>query len=274
MEYYSNVKRKAFESVSNEVDETRARYTEWSKPERERQTSYINTYIRNLERWYGLPCVQGNKGDTDLKNRLLDSVGGVGGMIWENSIETYTLTYVKLIAIGSLTVAMALRISVCIMVWDLCAWWIEPHTDGKRHCFIWKRSKENSPIYCSIENNKILRNKFNQRGEGSLHWRLQDIDERRRCKQMERYPIFTAMVFPCSHVQMWELDQKEGWVPKYCRFQFVVLKTLESPLNSKEIKPVNSKGNQPWIFTGRTNAEAPILWPPDTKNQLWKRPWY
>ena len=156
------------------------------------------------------------------------------------------------------------------MVWDLCAWWIEPHTDGKRHCFIWKRSKENSPIYCSIENNKILRNKFNQRGEGSLHWRLQDIDERRRCKQMERYPIFTAMVFPCSHVQMWELDQKEGWVPKYCRFQFVVLKTLESPLNSKEIKPVNSKGNQPWIFTGRTDAEAEaaVLWPPDAKSWL------
>ena len=52
-------------------------------------------------------------------------------------------------------------------------------------------------------------------------------------------------------------------------FQSVVLeKTLESPLDCKEIKPVNSKGNQPWIFTGRTNAEAPILWPPDSKSWL------
>ena len=63
---------------------------------------------------------------------------------------------------------------------------------------------------------------------------------------------------------MWELDNKEGWAPKNWCFQTVVLeKTLESPLNSKEIKPVNPKGNQPWIFIGRPDAEAeaPILWP-------------
>ena len=67
---------------------------------------------------------------------------------------------------------------------------------------------------------------------------------------------------------MWELDHKEGWALKNCCFWTVVLeKTLESPLDSKEIKP---KGNQPWIFLGRTDseAEAPILWPPDAKNQL------
>ena len=66
----------------------------------------------------------------------------------------------------------------------------------------------------------------------------------------------------------------EGWMLKNWYFQTVVLeKTLESPLDSKEIKPVNLKGNQPWIFIGRTDAEAeaPILWPPDTKSQLtWK----
>ena len=70
---------------------------------------------------------------------------------------------------------------------------------------------------------------------------------------------------------MWELDHKEGWVPKNWCFQIVVLdKTVESPLDSKEIKPVNPKGNQPWIFIGRTDveAEAPILWPPDMKSQL------
>ena len=65
-----------------------------------------------------------------------------------------------------------------------------------------------------------------------------------------------------SYVWMWELDHKEGWAPKNWCFQIVVLKkTLESPLVSNEIKPVNPKGNQSWIFTGRTDAkaEAPIL---------------
>ena len=70
---------------------------------------------------------------------------------------------------------------------------------------------------------------------------------------------------------MWELDHKEGWAPKNWYFQTVVLvKTVESPLDCKEIKPVNHKGNQSWIFTGRTDAEAeaPILWPPGVKNWL------
>ena len=70
---------------------------------------------------------------------------------------------------------------------------------------------------------------------------------------------------------MWVLDYKEGWVLKNWYFQIVVLeKMLESPLDSKEIKPVNPKGNQPWIFTERINAEAeaPILWSPNAKSQL------
>ena len=70
---------------------------------------------------------------------------------------------------------------------------------------------------------------------------------------------------------MWELDHKEVWVPKNWYFQIVVLeKTVENPLDSKEIKPVNPKGNQSWIFIGRTDveAEAPILWPPDVKSRL------
>ena len=73
---------------------------------------------------------------------------------------------------------------------------------------------------------------------------------------------------------MWELNHKEGWVPKNYCFQIVVLeKILESPLDSKEIKSVNLKGNQLWIFIGRTDAEALILWPPDEKNWLiWKDP--
>ena len=70
---------------------------------------------------------------------------------------------------------------------------------------------------------------------------------------------------------MWGLAHKEGWAPKNQCFQIEVLeKTLESPLDSKDIKPVNPKENQPWMFLGRTDveAEAPILWPPDAKNSL------
>ena len=71
-----------------------------------------------------------------------------------------------------------------------------------------------------------------------------------------------------NHVQIWELDYKEGRVPKNWYFQTVV--TLESPLECKEIKPVNLKGNQRWIHIGRTDAEAeaPILWPPDANSQF------
>ena len=62
-----------------------------------------------------------------------------------------------------------------------------------------------------------------------------------------------------SHVRMWESDRKEGWVPKNWRFQAMMLeKTFENPLNCKEIKAVNPKGNQSWIFTGRTDAEAEV----------------
>ena len=68
---------------------------------------------------------------------------------------------------------------------------------------------------------------------------------------------------------MWKLDHKEGWAPKNWYFQIVVLeKTLESSLDCKEIKPVHPKGNQPWIFIGRTDTEASILWPPDVKSRF------
>ena len=76
------------------------------------------------------------------------------------------------------------------------------------------------------------------------------------------------MVFPVD-VQMWELDHKENWAPPKRCFS-ILEKTLESPLDYKEIKPVNPKGNQPWIVIGRTDAkvEAPILWLPDVKSWL------
>ena len=72
--------------------------------------------------------------------------------------------------------------------------------------------------------------------------------------------------FSSSYVWMWEMDHKEGWVPKnWCFWTVVLEKTLESPLDCREIKLVHPKGNQSWIFIGRTNteAEAPIIWSPD-----------
>ena len=77
--------------------------------------------------------------------------------------------------------------------------------------------------------------------------------------------------FSISQVWMWELDHNEGWAPKnWCFWMAVLKKILESPLDCKEIKPVNPKVNQSWMFIGRTDAEAkgPILWPPDAKNWL------
>ena len=82
--------------------------------------------------------------------------------------------------------------------------------------------------------------------------------------------------FTSSRIWMWELDYKASWMPKnWCFWTVELEKTLESPLDFKEIKPVHPKGNQSWIFIGRTDAaaEAPIRWPPDAKNWLiWKDP--
>ena len=89
-------------------------------------------------------------------------------------------------------------------------------------------------------------------------------------------PSSQSYGFSSSHVYMWELDYKESWGPKnWCFWTVVLEKTLESPLDNKVIQPVTPKGNQSWIFIGRTEAKAetPILWPPDKKNWLiWKDP--
>ena len=85
----------------------------------------------------------------------------------------------------------------------------------------------------------------------------------------DKGPSSQSYGFSSSHVQMWEMDHKEGWALKNWCFQTVVLeKTLESPLDCKEIQLVHAKENQSWIFTGRTDAEVetPILRPPDAKN--------
>ena len=85
-----------------------------------------------------------------------------------------------------------------------------------------------------------------------------------------------SYVFSSSHVWMWELNHKEGWVLKnWCFLTMLLEKTFESSLGGKEIKPFNPKGNKPWIFFGKTGAEAeaPIIWPPVVKSRLIRKDW-
>ena len=88
--------------------------------------------------------------------------------------------------------------------------------------------------------------------------------------------LVKAVFFSSSHVWMWELNYKESWAPKnWCCWTVVLENTLEYPLDCKEIQRVHPKGNHSWIFIGRTDSEAetPVLWPPDVKNRLtWKDP--
>ena len=122
-----------------------------------------------------------------------------------------------------------------------CGWWLQAW--NSKTFAPWKKSYDN-PIQCF----KKQRHHFADKG-----------------------PYSQSYGFSNSHVQMWEFVHKESWTPKKWCFQTVMLKnTLESPLDSKEIKPVHPKGNQPWIFIERTDAEpeAPTLWPPDGKSQL------
>ena len=107
-------------------------------------------------------------------------------------------------------------------------------------------------------------------------WKKSYDQPRQHTKKQRHYfankgPISQGYGFSSSHVWMWELDYKESWVLKnWCFWTVVLEKTLESPLDCKEIQPVHPKGNQSWIFIGRTDAEAetPILWLPDAKNWL------
>ena len=107
-------------------------------------------------------------------------------------------------------------------------------------------------------------------------WKKSYDQPRQHIKKQRHYfankgPSSQSYGFSSGHVWMWKLDYKESRAPKNWYFLTVMLeKTPESPLDCKEIKPVNTKGNQSWIFIGRTDAEAetPILWPPDVKSWL------
>ena len=100
-------------------------------------------------------------------------------------------------------------------------------------------------------------------------------DQPRQHIKKQRYhfankcPSSQSYGFSSSHVWMWELDYKENLAQKnWCFWTVVLEKTLESPLDCKVIQQVHPKGDQSWIFIGRTDAETPILWPPDAKNWL------
>ena len=86
----------------------------------------------------------------------------------------------------------------------------------------------------------------------------------------QKGPSSQSYGFSRSHVWMWELDYKESWVPNWCFWTVVLEKTLEIPLDCKEIQPVHSEGDQPWDFCGRNDAKAetPVLWPPHVKSWL------
>ena len=110
-------------------------------------------------------------------------------------------------------------------------------------------------------------------------WKESYDQPRQHIKKQRHYfvnkgPSSQGYDFSSGHVWMWELDYKESWAPKNWCFCTVVLeKTLESPLDCKDIHPVHPKGDQSWVFIGRTDVEAenPILWPPDVKSWLiWK----
>ena len=95
------------------------------------------------------------------------------------------------------------------------------------------------------------------------------LGSRKQNLRKQRRPYSQNCGFSSTHVGMWELDHKKGWTPKnWCFWGVMLENSLESPLDSEKIKSVNYKGNQSWIFIGRTDAEAPILWPPDAKSWL------
>ena len=146
----------------------------------------------------------------------------------------------------------------------ITSWQIDGEKMETVRDFIFGGSRITADGDCSYETKRRLL--LGKRGMTNLDSILKSRD----ISLSTKVHLVKAMVFQL-YVWMWELDYKESWVLKNWCFWIVVLeKTLESPLDGKEIQPVNPKGNHPWMFIGRTDAEAetPILWPPDMKNWL------
>ena len=132
-------------------------------------------------------------------------------------------------------------------------------------CRLWSRTESDTTEVTWQQQQQQQHTTFGSKAMTNLDRVLKSRDTTLPAKVciIQHYGFFS------SHVWMWDLDQKEGWALKYWCFWIVVVeKTLESLLDCKEIKLVNPKGNQLWIFIGRTDAETPNLWPPDGKSQL------
>ena len=152
----------------------------------------------------------------------------------------------------------------------ITSWQIDGETVETVSDFILGGSKITADSDCSHEIKRCLL--LGRKGMTNLDSILKSRDVTLPAKG----PSSQSYGFSSSHVWMWELDHKENWASKnWCFWTVVLKKTLESPLECKAIQPVSPKGNQSWIFIGRTDAEAetPILWPLDAKNWLiWKDP--
>ena len=147
----------------------------------------------------------------------------------------------------------------------ITSWQIGGETTETVRDFILGGSKITADGYCSHEIKKCL-----LLGRKTMT-NLQSILKSRDITLSTNFPLVKDMVFPVVMYGCKSLDYKESWVLKNWWFWTVVLeKTLESPLDCKEIKPVHPKGDQSWVFIGRTDAEAetPIIWPPDVKSWL------
>ena len=147
--------------------------------------------------------------------------------------------------------------------WSITSWQMDGDTMQTVRDFIFLGSKITAGGDCSHEIKRCLL--LGRKAMTNLDSILKSRDITLTTKSSQSYG------FSSSHVWMWELDHKEGWVLKnWCFWTMVLEKTLESPLHCEKIQPVNPKGNQSWMFIGRTDVEAetPILWPPDVKNRL------
>ena len=152
----------------------------------------------------------------------------------------------------------------------ITSWQIDGETVETVSDFIFLGSKITANGACSHEIKRCL---FLGR---KVMTNLDSIIIKQRHYSANKSPCSQSYGFSHSHVWMWELDCKESWALKnWCFWTMVLEKTLESPLDRKEIQPVHPKGDQSWVFIGRTDdeAEMPILWPPDAKSWLiWKDP--
>ena len=148
----------------------------------------------------------------------------------------------------------------------IISWQIDGQTMETATDFIFLGSKITTDGDCSHEIKGLL-----LLGRKAMYDQTRQHIKKQRCYFANKSPSSQSYGFSSSYVWMWELDHKESWVPKnWCFWTVVLEKTLESPLDCKEIQPVHPKRNQAWMFIGGTDAEAEtsIFWPPDVKSWL------